>query len=98
MANHPLNSKPGRVSATVGISGKLDNRFDDVTAIGRKRPALMWPVIGGMPSMYNWVSPVLASVAARLFEEYGTWVSCTPALVARSTPVRCGMLRWLDVP
>ena len=56
-ANHVVASKPGTVSATVGISGALDERFAVVTAIARILPSRAIGSADGMVSNINWICP-----------------------------------------
>ena len=41
--NQPAKSKPGKVSATAGTSGKSGSRFAEVTASARSLPLATWP-------------------------------------------------------
>ena len=64
MPNQGLESKPGRTSATVGISGKSAERVVVVTASGRNLPALMYSMDATTFSNITCTRPVSRSATA----------------------------------
>ena len=63
-ANQPSDSKPGRVSATVGTDSRPGNRCGEVTARARILPALTCWTRAGMPSMVKAASPASTALMA----------------------------------
>ncbi|CFP65981.1 Uncharacterised protein [Bordetella pertussis] len=76
-------------SATVGRSGKADERCAAVTAIGRTLPLLMKGSAAGTSTNISCTWPDTRSVSAGTLPRYGTCSSSTPAASLNSWPDRC---------
>src|SRR5574341_1339708 len=85
-----LMLKPGRPdSATVGTSGKAEERLAVVTAMARSLPDLMNGIAEGIESNISWICPPIRSVKAGALPLYGTCCMATLAASLKDSPARC---------
>ncbi|MNC87899.1 hypothetical protein D3C83_36690 [compost metagenome] len=78
---HEPVRKPGRNSATAGVSGRLAWRFPPVTAISRSLPDLTGGSVASMPLNSTSACPVITSM-----------IDCAPprpVMYSHLMPVRC---------
>ena len=84
---------PGAGSPTGGTPGNAGVGFAPLTAMGRKRPALIRGSVGRIAPNTHDTSPLNNAVIDGAAPLYGTCVMRTPAISRRISPPRC-----VDVP
>ena len=90
MPFHAPISNPGRPdSATVGTSGKLDERLGLPIASTRRRPAVTCGSAEGIVTKLICTSPAISAVSCPAVPLYGTCTMLTPAISFKSSAPKC---------
>ena len=85
---HDADSKPGTVSATVGMSGAAGLRLAVVTATPRTIPCWIIGRVDVVSPNSTWMWPAIRSFIAGGVALYGTWVIWMPARLCSSSVLR----------
>ena len=86
---HTVKLKPGKLSATVSICGRMPIRFGVVTAITFNFPLLISGIAVDVLEKNRLTRPLRRSGKRLLIPLYGTWTIFELVPISRATAAKC---------